>query len=289
MNNNNNNIAILIDSGTDVPKEYIEKYGMYVAPLSINYSFGQFQDGVNITAQEVYDNFSKEIPTTSLPTGEIIMEQLQRIQQQGYKKVIAVTISSGLSGTNNMVRQMAKEVPELDCRIIDTKNIGIGSGLTAMLAGQLIEQGLDIDNIEKRLIKSSADTRLLFCVATLEYLKKGGRIGLVSAVMGTALGIRPIIACNEDGIYYTVKKVRGRKKVISEALELALKHAEGYRYNLAIAHGDALEEAKAIYENIKSKLPNCENIFMGQISPALVVHTGPGLIGIGVQLIEPKQ
>lgn len=286
---NNNNIAILIDSGTDVPKEYIEKYGMYVVPLSINYSFGQFQDGVNITAEEVYENFSKEIPTTSLPTGEIIMEQLQRIQQQGYKKVIVVTISSGLSGTNNMIRQMIKEVPELDCRIIDTKNIGIGSGLTAILAGQLIEQGFDIDDIEKRLIKSSADTRLLFCVATLEYLKKGGRIGLVSAVMGTALGIRPIIACNEDGVYYTVKKARGRKKVISEALELALKHAEGYRYNLAIAHGDALEEAKAIYENIKSKLPNCEKIFMGQISPALVVHTGPGLIGIGVQLIEPKQ
>ena len=252
----NDKIAILIDSCTDVPKRYIDKYGMYVVPLSINYSFGQFQDGVNITAQEVYDNFSKEIPTTSLPTGETIMSQLIKIKQDGFKKVVVITISSGLSGTNNMIKQMAKEVPELDCRIIDTKNIGIGAGLTAILAGNLVEQGLDIDEIEARLNKSVPDTKIFFCVSTLEYLQKGGRIGLVAAVMGTALGIRPIISCNEDGVYYTVKKARGRKKVINEALNIALNHGKGHKFNLAIAHGDALEEAEAIYNELKGKLKN---------------------------------
>lgn len=282
----NNKIAILIDSCTDVPKEYIEKYGMYVVPLSINYSFGQFQDGVNITAQEVYDNFSKEIPTTSLPTGETIINQFNKIQQDGFKEVIIVTISSGLSGTNNTITQIAKEFPNLDCRIIDTKNIGIGAGLTGILAGQLVAQDLNINEIEKRLNKSVEDTKIFFCVSTLEYLQKGGRIGLVTAVMGTALGIRPIISCNEEGVYYTVKKARGRKKVISEALELALTHGKGHKFNLAIAHGDALEEAREIYEELKGKLHDCKEILFGQISPALVVHTGPGLIGIGIQLVD---
>ena len=282
----NNKIAILIDSCTDVPKEYIEKYGMYVVPLSINYSFGQFQDGVNITAQEVYDNFSKEIPTTSLPTGETIINQFNKIQQDGFKEVIIVTISSGLSGTNNTITQIAKEFPNLDCRIIDTKNIGIGAGLTGILAGQLVAQDLNINEIEKRLNKSVEDTKIFFCVSTLEYLQKGGRIGLVTAVMGNALGIRPIISCNEEGVYYTVKKARGRKKVISEALELALTHGKRHKFNLAIAHGDALEEAREIYEELKGKLPDCKEILFGQISPALVVHTGPGLIGIGIQLVD---
>lgn len=282
----NEKIAILIDSCTDVPKDYIEKYGMYVVPLSINYSFGQFQDGVNITAQEVYDNFSKEIPTTSLPTGEIIMNQLNKIQEDGFKELIVVTISSGLSGTNNTITQIVREFPNLDCRIIDTKNIGIAAGFTGILAGQLVEQNLNIDEIETRLNKSVIDTKIFFCVSTLEYLQKGGRIGLVSAIMGTALGIKPIISCNEDGVYYTVKKARGRKKVISEALEVALTYGKGHKFNLAIVHGDALEEAKEIYNELKGNLPDCKEILFGQISPALVVHTGPGLIGIAIQLVD---
>ncbi len=282
----NDRIAILIDSCTDVPKEYIDKYGMFVVPLTIIYSFGEFQDGVNITADEVYERFSEEIPRTSLPTGETIMEQFSLIEQQGYKKVIVVTISSGLSGTNNMMTLIAKEFPSLDCRVIDTKNIGIGAGFTAILAAQLIEEGLELDEIEKKLQQTLSKTKIFFCVSTLEYLKKGGRIGLVSAVVGSALGIRPVISCNEIGTYYTVKKARGLKKAISAAMDLATKHAAGHRYNLAVAHGGVSADAHEIFERLKSRLPDYKETFFGQISPALVVHTGPGLIGIGVQPLD---
>ena len=284
---NSEKIAILIDSCTDVPKEYIDKYNMYTLPLLINYSDGEYRDGIDITAQEVYDRFSTEIPKTSLPNMGIIQDTFKKIIEDGYNKILAITISSGLSGTFNAVRMVAEEVTEAEVFMLDTKNIGIGAGFTPILAGELIEKGLSFDEIKEKLIKSVEDTKIYFCVETLEYLRKGGRIGLVSSVLGTTLNLKPIISCNEDGIYYTVSKARGRKKSLSKALEHAKSIADKYsKYNVAVVHGNAKEEADALVKEIKETFPNVEKIFEGQISPALVVHTGPGLIGIGIQGLE---
>lgn len=280
----NHKIALLTDSCSDVPKSYIEKYGMFVVPMMIHYSYGHFRDGVDITSQEVYDRFDQEVPKTAFPSGETVAQTLQSICDQGYDQVVIVTISSGLSGTHNMFTVMVKDFPQLDCRIIDSKNIGIASGLTAMRAGQLIEEGLSIDEIERTLLQAVRDTRIFFCVSTLEYLKKGGRIGLVSATMGSLLGILPVISCNEEGIYYTVKKARGRKAVLDSAISLTYDFlSQSQKYIIAVVHGGAEEEAKQVGERVKALLPNYTDYVLGQISPALVVHTGPGLIGLCIQ------
>lgn len=280
----NHKIALLTDSCSDVPKDYVEKYGMFVVPLTIHYSYGHFRDGVDITAQEVYDRFEQEVPKTSLPSGETIAQTLQSICDKGYDQVVIVTISSGLSGTHNMLAVMAKEFPQLDCRIIDTKNIGIASGLTAIRAGRLIEEGLTLDEIETTLLKAVENTRIYFCVATLEYLKKGGRIGLVSATMGSLLGILPVISCNEEGVYYTAKKARGRKAVLDSAISLTYDFlSQSEKYIIAVVHGGAEQEAEQVGEKVKALLPNYTDYITGQISPALVVHTGPGLIGLCIQ------
>lgn len=280
----NHKIALLVDSCTDVPATYIKKFGMFVVPLMIHYTYGHFRDGIDITAQEVYDRFEQEIPKTSLPSGEIIAQTLQNICDMGYDQVVIVTISSGLSGTHNMLTVMAKEFPQLDCRIIDTKNIGIASGLTAIRAGRLIEEGLSLDEIESALLKAVANTRIYFCVSTLEYLKKGGRIGLVSATMGSLLGILPVISCNEEGVYYTAKKARGRKAVLDSAIALTYDFlSKSEKYIIAVVHGGAEQEAEQVGEKVKALLPNYTDYITGQISPALVVHTGPGLIGICIQ------
>ena len=280
----NHKIALLTDSCSDVPKSYVDKYSMFVVPLMIQYSYGYFRDGVDITAQEVYDRFDQEVPKTSLPSGETIAQSLQDICDMGYDQVIIVTISSGLSGTHNIFTVMAKEFPQLDCRIIDTKSIGIASGLTAIRAGQLIEDGLSLDEIESALLKAVEDTRIYFCVSTLEYLKKGGRIGLVSATMGSLLGILPVISCNEEGVYYTVKKARGRKAVLDSAISLTYDFlSKSDKYIIAVVHGGADQEVEQVGEKVKALLPNYTDYITGQISPALVVHTGPGLIGICIQ------
>ena len=277
-------IAILVDSGTDVPAALREKYHMYLAPLRILYRDGEFSDQVDITAEEVFERFSTEIPSTSLPSPAVVTGLFKEIKAAGYEKVLVITISSGLSGTFEMMHGFGPDPEGLEVVYIDTKNIGIGSGFTAIRAGELIEQGLPFDEICRQLRQAALDTRLFFCVSTLEYLIKGGRIGLVAGMLGSLLDLKPVIACNEDGIYYTVAKARGRKKSLALAVQKAAEFAEGAReYAITVVHGAAKEEADAVLAELKRRLPNARYVVEGQITPVLVVHTGPGLIGVGVQ------
>ena len=277
-------IAILVDSCTDVPKEYRDKYKMYVAPLTIIYKDAEYRDGIDIQPEDVFARFAEEIPSTSLPSPSTVEDLFKQIKADGYDKVIAVLISSGLSGTFNMVSGFGPSPEGLEARYIDTKNIGIGSGFSAIRAGELIEQGFSFSEVCRGVESASANTRLFFCVSTLEYLVKGGRIGRVSGMVGTVLDLKPVISCDKDGIYYTVGKARGRKKSLALALEKAVEFADGAKeYNITVMHGAAQDEADALLAQMQERLPDARISFEGQITPALVVHTGPGLIGIGIQ------
>lgn len=283
----NKEIALIVDSCNDVPSELIEQYGIYVVPLIVNYRDESFLDKVTITPQEVYDRFSEEIPTTSTPTPALAREVFERVVNDGFKKAVCVTISSGLSATNEVMHAAAKEFPQLETIIVDTKNIGMGAGLSAIRAAQLIEVGVPFEEMESRMATVVANTRVYFCVDTLEYLHKGGRIGRVTYTVGSLLDMRPIISCNEEGVYYTVSKAKGRKQSLKKAISIAQKFAEGFpRCAVFVVNGDAETEAQTILEDIKKGTPNHIAAYDGQISPVLVVHTGPGLIGIGVQGLE---
>jgi DegV family protein with EDD domain len=277
-------IAILVDSGSDVPKEYRDRYHMYVAPLTIIYKDAQYRDGIDIQPEEVYARFADEIPSTSLPCPAAVTEVLQRIKADGYDKVIAVTISSGLSGTYELASSFGPAPEGLETFYLDTRNIGIGSGFAAIRAGELIEKGLPFAEVCREAEKAARHTKLFFCVSTLEYLAKGGRIGHVAAMVGTILDLKPVISCNDAGVYYTVAQARGRKKSLAVALQKAVEFGAGAReFNLTVMHGAAQEEADALLAALKARLPGFRIAIEGQITPALVVHTGPGLIGVGVQ------
>jgi DegV family protein with EDD domain len=283
---NEQKIAILVDSGSDVPKPQREQYGMYVAPLTIIYKDAEYHDGVDIQPEDVFARFATEIPSTSLPSPATIAAAFAQIKADGYEKVVVVTISSGLSGTFEAISSFGPSPEGLEVRYIDTKNIGIGSGFTAIRAGELIDQGLSYDEVVTGAEKAARNTKLFFCVSTLEYLIKGGRIGLVAGMVGTMLDLKPVITCNADGIYHTVAKARGRKKSLELALEKAVEAAKGAtEYNIAVVHGAAQEEAEALLAAMKQRLPDFGYEIDGPLTPALVVHTGPGLIGIGVQVL----
>jgi DegV family protein with EDD domain len=280
-------IAILVDSGTDVPKDYRDKYKMYVAPLAIIYPEAEYRDGVDIQPEDVFARFPEEIPSTSLPSPAAVDGLFKQIKADGYEQVVVVTISSGLSGTYEMLSNFGPSPEGLEVRYIDTKNIGIGSGFSAIRAGELIEQGLDFDEVCRGVEEAVRNTKLCFCVSTLEYLAKGGRIGLVAARLGTMLDLKPVISCNEDGVYDTVAKARGRKKSLRIALEKAVEFAAGAKeYNITVMHGAAKEEADELLVALKAQLPKYGYAVEGQITPVLVVHTGPGLIGVGVQVLS---
>lgn len=284
---NKQKTAILTDTCCNVPESFVKQYDMYVIPLKVIYKDAEYLDGIDITPEEVYESMSREIPKSSLPDGEAILAVFDKIKEDGYENVITITLSSGLSGTNNMIHLLSRDYEGLNFFILDTKNISIGGGFHAIQAGRYLEAGMTFEAVCEKLQKEIFNCKVFFVVETLEYLQKGGRIGLVASLFGNALNLKPIISCNEEGIYYTVAKVRGRKQSISKTIELALKTAGNHaRYNIAIMNGAAKDLAKEIKEEILPQLPNVDIFLEEQVTPVLGVHTGPGTIGIGVQILE---
>ena len=269
---NHEKVAILVDSGSDVPAELLERYHIFMIPLKILFHEAEYLDGLTIDAAEVYRRLPAEIPKTSLPDGGLITSVLDRIYQEGYRKVLAICISGNLSGTCNLLRLLCDEYEGLECCVLDSKNISIGSGILAIRCAQLLEEGMDFTTLCQQAQQM-----------TLEYLQKGGRIGKLAAMLGGAIALKPIISCNEEGCYYPIAKTIGRAPSIRKVLELAQKFAEGCpKVMLAVMHGGAPEEAQALAEEVRRKIPQGVIEVRGQISPALGVHTGPGLVGICV-------
>lgn len=279
---NENKIAILTDSCSDVPQNLLERFHIYQLALSINYKDKSYRDRIDITPEEVYENLQNEIPHTSLPSIGEINEVIEKIIADGYTQVIIPLISSGLSGTYNAIKTVCENFKNIKTAVIDTKNIALGSGFLSIYAAQLVEKHLSFEEIVSKIEEKIIDSHMYYCLETLHYLVKGGRLGRVEGMLGSMLQIKPIIACDKDGIYYTVEKVRGRKQSINKLIEIVQEKIKDKKnYYLAISHGYAQEEADKIKERMQPYIVNATLFIEGQISPALGVHTGPGLIGIG--------
>lgn len=284
----NYGFAILVDSGCDVPEEYIEKYPIYVIPLRINYKKASYRDRIDICPDEIYKNLNVEIPTTSLPTYDDIQEVFGNIIKDGYNKIIAISISSNLSGTFNLVRLISDEFKKegIETYQFDTKNIAIASGMYAISAANHLEKGKSYEETIHLLESEYGNSKVFFCLETLEYLRKGGRIGRVAGLLGEALGIKPIITCGEDGTYCIAGKERGSKKCIEKALTLAKEFASmGKNAEIAIMYSGHVIGLEKIKEKLEQLVPNSRVKLRGQISPVLGVHVGPGLVGIAVYLM----
>lgn len=276
-------MALFVDSGMDLPPEIAALDGVFIVPLSINYSNGSFLDKIDITAAEIYGRLDQEIPTTSLPSLEIIENTIQQIKNEGYTHILAVSISSGLSGTHNALRLLLNGHEDITSHIIDTKSIGIGGGIQAAYLKELIDKHYSFDSLVEIGELLPKKGRIFFSIPTLEYLKKGGRIGLVTSILGTALNLNPVISCNDEGIYYTVTKARGRKKSLQKMIDQLVAFGENSTdYRIGIAYGTCQEEAELVKKTIEEKLPHATVIYFNDVSPVLGVHTGPDVIGVTI-------
>lgn len=279
---NQNKIAVLTDSCSDVPQNLLDRFHIYQISLSINYKDKSYRDRIDISPDEVYENLEIEIPHTSLPSMGDIHDVIKQIVSDGHHEIIIPTISSGLSGTYDAIKLVCEEFPDIKTAVIDTKNIALGSGFFSIYAAQLAEKEMSFEEIVTRLESKVSNSHIYYSLQTLKYLIKGGRIGKVEGVLGSILQIKPIISCDEDGIYYTVAKVRGRNQSIHKLIEIVQdKLKDKKNYYLAICNGYAQEEADKIEKIMQPYIEHATLYTQGQISPALGVHTGPGLVGIG--------
>ena len=276
-----NKIALVTDSTSDLNHDEIKKYNIHVLPLKIVYKDREYTDRVDISPDEVYNNMEVEVPTTSLPSIEDIERLFIKLKGEGYTHVIAVTISTGLSGTYNSVRLVSENHPEMTFEVFDSRALTLGAGAIVLECGEMINSGKDFEEIVEELPKLRDRIIVYYVLDTLKYLIKGGRIGRVSGSIGELLNLKPIISINKEGVYYTYTKVRGRKQSISKIFDIVKETLDEKKAKVWVLHGGAKEEAQELYKKVL-ELPNIIQVGFSDISPVAGVHTGPGLIGVTI-------
>lgn len=278
-------IALVTDSMCDLPPALIEQFGIRVFPAKVIYPDREYSDRIDIMPDEVYARMPAEIPTTSQPALHEIKAVFEEIRREGFTHVLAIHISSALSGTYQTVKMAAREIePHLTVKVIDTKTLSMGTGWVVLEAARNLARGLTFEKIVDSVNQLSGKVDVYYILETLEYLRRGGRIGHVASMIGEFLHLKPVIAVNKKGEYFTFCKAKGRKKSIEKLVEIVEAAVKESEINLAVLHGGAQQEMEKLLERLKS-LPNIKEIMYSDISPVLGVHTGPGLLGIAFQVL----
>ena len=252
------NIRLVTDSTADLPKWFADENKVSIIPLHITFPDGRtFLDGVTVTPREYNE-----------------------LQEDPGCQIISIHLSSHLSSTVSVAETAAREIsPEI--YVFDSKNISFGMGLQLFEAVKVIQVGADVNQVLKHLRDVSSHTETMFCLDTLENLYKGGRIGRVTAFIGSVLNIKPIIHV-KDGVYEPFEKVRSQKQSIQKMIDQAAKLLNGkVPAQIAVIHGDCLEMAEALKEKAEAAFGRALTTF-GDTTPVVITHSGLGTLGLTV-------
>ncbi|MNM28098.1 DegV domain-containing protein [compost metagenome] len=273
-------IALITDTTSDLPQDIIEKYNIKILPFRIIYKDREYKDKYEITPKEVYDNFEKEIPTSSLPLAQDMEDLYDELEKEGYTHAIAITLSSGLSGISNALRLVSENHDNIESFVYDSKTISWGEGILVKKCAELIEQEKDFNYIKNILPELRKKVKLFFVVGTLEYLRKGGRIGRISGTIGDLLNLKPIVAVDDEGRYFTHSKVRGRKQSLNKMVNIVKEIVNDKEHDIIVLNGCSDEDCKYMIDQFE-KIDNVSSVnYGGDISPVSGVHSGPGLVGV---------
>ncbi|MBD1371919.1 DegV family protein [Hazenella sp. IB182357] len=280
-------IAVVTDSSCDLPQDVIEKWQIEVVPLRIHYIDQEYRDGIEITADEVADQLKQEIPKTSMPTPEDIYSTFEKLKNSGVTHIIVITVAAAISGTYNTFRLVANEF-ELEISMVDSAGVSFLLGFLVLEAARLCSITTNMTEILDKIDKTKKQLKGYFIVDTLDYLRAGGRIGKVASSIGSMLNIKPIISLDSEGKLYPHGIARGKKQAIRKMISPILKQLESTRAHIAILHTKAEEEALALKEKMM-QYDTLQNLYIRTVSPALMVHAGPGLLGIVIHPLPQDQ
>lgn len=230
-------IALVTDSSCDLGEKTRRDNNIEMLPFRIIYKDKEFLDQVNITHDELYKSLSEEIPTTSLPDLEYTENLVCRLKEEGYTDVIVITVSSRLSGTLNSIKLLVEDHKELNFHFYDSKTLGFPVGALVLEASLMIRAGLTPEEIIDKLHEVKTKLHAYVTLNTLEFLRKGGRIGRVAGAVGEILHLKPIISANEEGELYPWGKCRGRKQAISKLRSIIHERLENSRCKVWILSG----------------------------------------------------
>ena len=280
------NYCITTDSNSDLPKEYIEKLGTTIIPQY--YSFGDtvYGDELNMPPAEFYERMKNgELPKSQANNPAVIEEKFRALLEQGMD-IIHIAFSSALSGSYNNVcmvaRELSEEYPDAKITVIDSLNVSLGESIMVIHANDLKANGASYEKVVETLESFKQHINVQFTVDDLFHLQRGGRVSKTTAVLGSALNLKPFLYVNDAGALSSDGTIRGRKKSLRELvnrMKATLEEDTDASLPVGVVHGNCPEEAQAVADLIKEET-SFTNVIINDISPSIGTHAGPGALGV---------
>lgn len=275
-------VAVITDSTAYLPNEIIKKYHITITPLSIIWEDNNYLDGVDIQPSEFYERLSnsKVMPTTSQVTIAAMKNAFEGLLEQGYD-VLGIFISSKFSGTVQSAIQAREMISGATGKIaiVDSLSTTMAMGWPVLSTARAAQSGEKLPACQKIAEAARDHSGVLFVVETLEYLRRGGRIGGAQALLGTVLNIKPVLEMR-DGQIQPLEKIRTKTKALERLLELVVERIGGKKpVSLATVHANAEAEASSLLEAACAQLNPVES-FCCPLSPVVGSHAGPGTVAL---------
>ncbi|POX39058.1 fatty acid-binding protein DegV [Streptomyces sp. Ru73] len=272
-------VAIVTDSTAYLPRAALERHGITAVPLTVVLGDEALEEGTEISARSVAQALQKrKYVTTSRPTPETFAETYRRAAASGASGIVSLHLSSEFSGTYDAAVLAAREAP-VPVRVVDTGMVAMALGFCALAAAEVAQAGGDVDEAVAAAEKRAEGTSAYFYVDTLEYLRRGGRIGAAQALLGSALAVKPLLQL-ADGRIELLEKVRTASRAIARLEEIVADRAGTDPVDVAVHHLAATERADALADRLRDRVPGLADLHVSEVGGVIGAHTGPGLLGV---------
>lgn len=269
-------VSVVVDSTSDIPDGIKSNHGIVTVPLTVTFGEQSFTDGVDLTPSEFLTRLkaSEATPTTSQPPVTAFADAFSREIERGHD-VLCMTIASELSGTSNAARLAADSVDPSQVRILDSRTVSIHLGLGALAAARSAAAGDRLDAVEAAATDTIARSQIFVVLETLEFLRRGGRIGKAQALVGSVLSLKPVLTVR-DGHVTPLERVRTWRKAMDRMIELI--REQGPLEALAVYHVGNEADARVMAERLADLVP-LDEILIGELGSVVTTYAGPGALG----------
>jgi fatty acid kinase fatty acid binding subunit len=281
-------VALVTDSTALLPPETAAARDITVVPLQVVVGSKAYDEGAGAeaTPETIAEALKAWSPvSTSRPAPAAFLEAYEEAARRGAEAVLSIHLSSELSGTFESARLAAREA-SVPVRAVDTRQLGMGVGFAVLTAADVLDDGGSAEKAAGAALARADGTTALFYVDTLEYLRRGGRIGAGAALLGSALAIKPLLQI-VGGRVDTVEKVRTSGRALSRLEELAVAAAGDRRVDVAVAHLASRDRAETLASRLRSRLAaqlGDHEVWVGQVGAVIGAHVGPGMVAVVVSL-----
>jgi len=275
-------MKLITDSTADLPPELLERVHIEIVPLKIHLGEETYRDYFDINLDEFYNllRTTDLFPTTTQPSPQDFVETYRKLSLED-DCLISIHISSKLSGTYQSAMVAAQQCPEVKIHLIDSQQASLALGMTVIAAAKAIEEKKEVDEVLSEIRRITSQIKTYFSVDSLEYLRRGGRIGRAQAFVGAMLKIKPLLAI-QGGEIVPVEKLRGQQRLIRRMVQLVQDDATNIgALRVGLIHADNEELLSILSQQLEGNLhENLELEYTSRIGGIIASHVGPGAIGV---------